>query len=239
MTRYILIVLLSVFSIVLIVSLLSSQSSGKPLEGEYQVTKELAYDNYSPTAILDSEGYYDLAWASKTSSGSSVIKFSRSIDNSNWEETVLVTDNSYSNYYPQMAEGGGNLYLAFSMKISDHWDIYFTSSDDWGETWSSPTKVYGQSGYGETSFGIAANGNTVWIIFAQDNRRYSIKSTDGGSSWGNRVQICDFNSEKGSNVIINKNGDLIVPITRESDGLLYIYIDQAMETLGVSLVQHH
>ena len=204
---------------------LATPGEALPLMNEYQVTQNEDNSSYDAHPIEDSQGYIDIVWTSNSDGGKQKIWFSRSADNLNWSEPVLVTDNSYKSYIPALAEGkDGTLHLGFTMSKMDSngWDVYYCNSTDLGQTWSTPSKVLGGSN-GEAVYGLVAQDQDLWILYGSSSKRYVVRSTDEGKTWSSPVRVTSSNAVTKSSLMLNDDGELLVALTKESDQELYIY----------------
>lgn len=116
-----------------------------------------------------------------------------------WTNTPIqaASNDTTSNAFPVVANGGGNhLYAVWLNETGNASVIGFSSSTDWGNTWSAPTTVV-SSGTSVYPW-VAANGTTVAVSLyntptasatpdaAPPNAQWfssAIKSADGGSTW--------------------------------------------------------
>jgi hypothetical protein len=114
-------------------------------------------------------------------------------DGASWGTPVEL--NPSSNGEPQIVATGTNVYIAAD-------GIYFDGSSNSGSTWGAPLNIYNQSSVSPACspfcFGrepwVAANGNTVYIVWESSNpmqttgsssdyRDYGRISSDGGKTW--------------------------------------------------------
>jgi len=228
----VMVLLLFIFSgLVLVLTDLSVQ--GEVLQNVEQVTSGSTVNSYDPHVIEDSQGQLAMAYKQTTSSDSTGdIWFVRTTDGDTWGTPVQVTTSAKKDTNPVLTEGdAGEFYIAFSSNRDDQgqgqsWDVYFTKSTDYGQTWSTPSYVAGNYPHGEGPGGIVVDGNTVWITYGQNNggvhSQKLAKSTNGGSTWSTST----IHGGKIMNVasIYQASDDyLIVPLALTSDEKVRFY----------------
>ena len=89
------------------------------------------------------------------------------------------------------------LWLGHQFPMSNYYNIFYTHSSDFGNTWSSPNYVLPYPGMEDLRFFAAAHdgGTIVNIIFAESmtshhpGRFYSIRGTRFGLTWGSPVEL--------------------------------------------------
>lgn len=128
------------------------------------------------------------------------INFAHSSNSgTSWTNTPIqgATSDTTNSAFPVVANGGGNhLYAVWLNETGNASQIAFSSSSDWGSTWSPPTTIV-SSGTSVYPW-VAANGSTVAVSLyntpaaaptpdtAPANAQWfasALKSTDGGSTW--------------------------------------------------------
>lgn len=116
--------------------------------------------------------------------------------------------------------------------------IFFASSSDHGQTFSTPKAISGNVLYGQGSRPIVGYDGTIYVVWDGSTRlasldsTYVVKSTDGGATWSKPIaiaQLVDIIPLKNTGFRVNSypagdiapNGDLYVAWTsqtRDSDG---------------------
>jgi hypothetical protein len=128
------------------------------------------------------------------------INFAHSSDGgTSWTNSSIqaASNNTTNSAFPVVANGGGNrLYAAWLNETGSTSVIAFSSSSDWGSTWSAPVTIV-SSGTSVYPW-VAASGSTVAVSLyntpsvsstpdgAPSNAQWfasALKSTDSGSTW--------------------------------------------------------
>jgi hypothetical protein len=128
------------------------------------------------------------------------INFAHSSDGgTSWTNSSIqaASNNTTNSAFPVVANGGGNrLYAAWLNETGSTSVIAFSTSSDWGSTWSAPTNIV-SSGTSVYPW-VAATGSTVAVSLyntptvsatpdgAPSNAQWfasALKSTDSGSTW--------------------------------------------------------
>ena len=189
-----------------------------------------------------------VVWSETNSeSGSSTdqdIVYSESTnDGTSWSDYDDISEHYYEadSGTPSMATSGDYLYLVYldngdldqennpngNDAAGRDGDVFFTRSDDEGETWESPTVISSFAADGSTDLDytsstlqyrsdVSASGTNVhvsWSDYDGYEGTYSVyysKSTDRGITWSSPVQIDDGSSGSRYGVTISSNGDDVV-----------------------------
>ena len=212
------VLLLFIFSsLVLVLTDLSVQA--EVLQNVEQVTD--AEDEYSsdPHVIEDSQGQLAMAYRQTTSSDDTGdIWFVRTTDGESWGTPVQVTTSIKKDYGPSLAEGGnGKFYISFTTNRDGSWDVYFTKSTDYGQTWSTPTKLFGNYPDGDNAGGIAADGDNIWAIIREGGNPKMMISDDDGATWGQKNTISSSRAMHVASLLRNNDGELVTAFAHESD----------------------
>ena len=207
-------------------------AEGSLLKDVHQFQNEAHAQNRDPFIIEDSQGQLCMVFQTQNGSlGGEDIYFVRTIDGTNWGEPVLVEDYDWKDGYAELAEGDpGQLYLSYSSAKDEgsgrSWNVYFSRSEDHGETWTVPRYVAGNEWDGETPFGIAVEGSSVWIAYKVNKEVYLISSPDNGENWGPPYLLLEDTIVGKGSLMMNHEGDLILAISNQSNGDLLIFRSQ-------------
>lgn len=109
-----------------------------------------------------------------------------------WEEKLILPGSQV--HHPAFAFSGGVLHMAFSGHLQQP-NIMYSRSDDAGDTWSTPVAVSSGAGSHSQLAQIALDDHAIHVAWEDDrsdhfNVLYS-RSTDGGSTWSDDVQLND------------------------------------------------
>jgi hypothetical protein len=91
----------------------------------------------------------------------------------------------------------GVIHVVWPDEKDAHPEIYYSKSEDGGNTWTSPRKISQYPDYEYVSPKIAASGEYVVVTWIDDERQewdelYFVRSTDGGVTWSGeeRLSVC-------------------------------------------------
>lgn len=176
-----------------------------------------------------------LIWADNNSGEIFISSAERleALDSREWSQPILISSPWPITASPDIAiANDGRFYLTFAIPINEFRGIYLTTSEDDGQTWSSPSLVY--DGAAEDWLGveeprIAVNGDDhIYLMFARkllpldkDNKTlYFTKSEDLGKNWDKPVVVSDNAAEWGRVVVVN---DTINRVWLEKEGRINYY----------------
>ncbi len=148
--------------------------------------------------------------------------------------TTFSPSGSYNSYrHPSISSQGDSIYLAFEAHyvgwFGGDWDIFFASSTDNGNTWSSASAV-NNSAYDERFPWIVAGGSVIYLFFHDERANHIVlrNSTDGGSTWGTPVAVDDASSAVGiyrTVYALYQNGNVYIVWVDSRNGNNDIYFD--------------
>ena len=157
-------------------------------------------DYNSPGIAVDSAGNINIVWWGGTDPGE--ILLSRSTDGGlSWSQVVIIANTSgYLIEAAAAVDSAGNINILWTdySYSDDNYMIFFSRSTDGGLSWSQAVKIHNQGVLGPESFleypSIAidseGNINVAWEDFAEsDVSIYFSRSTDGGVSWSQAINI--------------------------------------------------
>lgn len=171
-------------------------------------------------------------------SDSPTIRMRDSDDGRNWNNDRLIVDEtgSHDTLGPCLLyDSGGMLWLTYNRTTTGETParegVFYRTSDDKGETWSSATQIT-TTGYSNAATGgpmvELANGDLIqpfWDAAGGNFDAALSRSTDGGDSWGSIVVIGDGSADsldyKEPNIIQMDNGDLLCTIRETSTDVIY------------------
>ena len=159
-----------------------------------------------PSVVIDPHGRLDVAW----SGGVNGAIYFNSVDiqtaysTSRWENTVTIPSPQEYGRSPQLVAGPENrLFLAYLVPLNENRGIYFTRSDDAGETWNDPIEIFNALDAGWEMIGnldLALTGDGVLhLIWSHDTLPGGIgtlelfysRSEDDGKTWAAPRLITD------------------------------------------------
>jgi hypothetical protein len=120
-------------------------------------------------------------------SGNNGILFRRSTDGGvNWEGVDSEFSYGTVDYPSMVADTAGNIYVAWQMWDDD--DIYLKYSTDYGEGWSTQTKLNNATGGTQEYISLGYSGNNVYALWKDGWFPHTVRfdrSTNNGQTWGN------------------------------------------------------
>ncbi|UCE37653.1 MAG: BNR-4 repeat-containing protein [Thermoplasmata archaeon] len=146
----------------------------------------------APTIAVDSTGTAYLAWYDyRNDLYNSDIYFAKSSD---WGETwtdpnILVDVGSGNQSNPSIAvDSAGTLYLAWQDDGGVDWDIYFTRSENGGESWAYPPTKISTAGGTQTDPCLKVDSSdNIYVVWEDDRNSnfdiYFAMSTNRGDDW--------------------------------------------------------
>jgi hypothetical protein len=110
------------------------------------------------------------------------------------------TLNTYSQYSPEIAVSGQNVYLVWGNNSSDGFDsIYFKNSSDGGNSWSQDQLLSREQYIPLRHPAVAASGQNVHVVWKRYFNGWDVsykKSLDGGSTWSRDYELSYTESSK-------------------------------------------
>jgi hypothetical protein len=223
--------------------LFTNDSEGLPIGGEFQVNTYLTNEQAEPSAAMDLNGNFVIAWNSDGQDGSGYGIYAKRYD-SNGNELVPPVDackggevgNEFRvNNYTTDAQGhpstamdsNGNFMITWQSYGQDGsaWGIYAQRYDNNGNLLGGEFQVntYTTSEQWWPSVAMDSNGNFViaWISDGQDGDSYGIFAQhydSSGNPLGGEFQVNIFttNNQRFPSVAMDSNGNFV--ITWVSDG---------------------
>ncbi len=125
-----------------------------------------------------------------------------------WDAPKKLTTNQGA-FRVSMAYAAGRLHVVWMDYRSNVWDTYYLRSSDRGKTWDAEKKIAASAGtFGAERPQVAARGDsvhvTIWddrgtnptckastFTFTKCPDTFHVRSTDGGSTWGNIVNVAN------------------------------------------------
>lgn len=139
--------------------------------------------------------------------------------------TEIYNTSDQSSTAPALISNNGTLYLAYTGTGTNNTQIYFTTSQNNGKTWSSPIEL--PSGMTTSSSpSLAFYNNTLYLAYVGGNNELNITySTDNGQTWSSQYTLGQY-SAAGVSLTVYQNQLLAVFVSTESNNdILYVYSD--------------
>jgi len=188
---------------------------------------------YAPVMVADGSSVYIAWWDNGNHDGSSSdydIIFRYSDDNGqSWSDFIVPADNTYSDYYPGLAVGGGRIHLTWYVYTDEsgsyRYEIHYTYSEDGGATWSSHQRINPEGDSSNAYYpSIASDGETVYLTWRDfgnydgdglnDYDAMLKRSLDNGDTW-EAAQVMSNDDQTSS------SGNLF-PAVVTGNGLTYV-----------------
>lgn len=171
-----------------------SVDGGATWESPVQISNAAGFSSGPSIAAQGSNVH--IAWDdSRLGWWNSEIFYRRSTnDGVNWStEDQLTNDTTFSNT-PSISVSGNNIHVAWEDMRDGNFEIYYKTSTDNGQTWSSDLRLTSDGGDSYHP-SVAVSGSNVHITW-QDNRDgneeiYYKVSNDGGLSWDPDIRLTD------------------------------------------------
>ena len=168
----------------------NSTDGGLTWGSDTRLTNDAAVSSTPVVAVSASDVH--AAWRDSRD-GNDEIYYKRSADGGlTWGVDTRLTNNIDNSRYPSLAVSGSSVHLVWNDIRDGNWEIYYKSSANAGNTWSSDTRLTNDNNRSEhTSLAVCgAFLNVVWM----DNRagKYAIyfkQSADGGATWNPDLQL--------------------------------------------------
>ena len=125
--------------------------------------------------------------------GNFEIYYKRSTDGGvSWSQDTRLTNDSAISWAPSMAVNGSTIHIVWEETRDGNEEIYYKRSTDAGLSWGQDTRLTNNP-LNSLYPSVAVSGSSVhvsWYDFRTGSRAIFYKrSTDGGMSWGNDVQL--------------------------------------------------
>lgn len=158
-----------------------------------------------PALAADTTQLY-LAFASKAESANARIWFARKAlaGDVGWSKPVVLLGGAYSAAYPALyCDASGRLHL-IAASDDDGPSIYYTRSEDGGQTWAPIQQVYAVTASGQhtRSAALHAHGEQLSLIvratepaffgLMTNYRLLALHSADGGETWSAPVELSSY-----------------------------------------------
>jgi hypothetical protein len=171
-----------------------SLDNGATWKSPINLSNSIGSSLYQKLAVSGSNVY--VIWQDDTF-GNNEILLRRSTDGgATWKQFVNLSNNPGHSEFSHIAVSGSNVYVVWWQTSADQKssDIFLVRSTDKGATWKP--KVNLSSNPGHSSFPeIAVSGSNVYVVWTQSNKAgnsddvFFMRSTDGGATWGSKVNI--------------------------------------------------
>lgn len=159
----------------------------------WSLQKNLTNDvgNSAMGDMVYSEPYLYLVWPEDTLNESKIY-FKRSKDGgATWSNTKRISSMPGWSHVPTIAANDKRVYVAWSYGTkanARNEDIYFITSNDAGQSWTSAKQLSNPSGdSAATDLNLLASGSNLFLLWHEYspgyNQDYFVRSSDGGESW--------------------------------------------------------
>jgi hypothetical protein len=167
-----------------------------------------------------------ILWLDSTS-GSSEFFFRVSNDNGNTFSILdSLSDNGINGVDPRISSEGNNVYIVWRVPASGGFDVFFTVSNDNGNTFSDPVNL---SNSASTNFPqISSEGNNVYVVWTESQipsfnlEIFFTVSNDNGNTFSDPVNLSE-----------NSGSSFVPQISSERD---HVYVVWQDDTLGTEKV---
>ncbi|MBI4479361.1 MAG: exo-alpha-sialidase [Acidobacteria bacterium] len=208
---------------------------------------------FDPSATVDSQGRYFVAYGVSDSSGPNGIVVVSSADGGlTWKKTNPVVLNlsggQFEDKYWITADTNSSssfkdrLYIAWDRNKGNNQILMVSYSGNQGQSWSAPKKINdGTSSLERVIYAfpaVAPNGNVhvLWHDYAR-RQIFIDKSTDGGGTWGTDVAVASTNIGFGVDIGCN-GGRSMTPAPQmaiDASGNIYVVFAKDDAAAGLNL----
>jgi predicted secreted protein with PEFG-CTERM motif len=178
----------------------SMSSDGGNTFGIPTEINEQGKDSAFPQIAVSGTHVYAV-WLERTQGGITNVIFCKSDDSgSSFSKPNVITHHSGNSGLPQISVDANNVYLLWEDNSLGNFDVFFTKSNDMGNTFGSLTNISndtGESGTPRMNV-VGQNVNIVWMDNTAGN--YDIlfsKSVDGGSTFSKPVNLSKNKEDSG------------------------------------------
>ncbi|MGI0073726.1 MAG: sialidase family protein [Nitrosotalea sp.] len=185
---------------------------------------EQGKDSAFPQIAVSGAHVYTV-WLERTQGNTTNVIFCKSDDNGNsFSRPNAITHHSGNSGLPQISADTNGVYLLWEDDSLGNFDVFFTKSNDTGNTFRTLTNVSndtGESGTPRMDI-VGQNINIVWMDNTAGN--YDIlfsKSTDGGSTFGKPVNISKNTEDSGYPELTVSGNNVYVTWTNAMGGQNY------------------
>jgi hypothetical protein len=163
-----------------------------------------ARDSLEPAIAASGNNVY-VVWRDEFQPTDFVIEifYKRSMDEgTNFGDTVNISNNGGSSAFPDVAASGNNVYVMWSDSSFGNDEILYRRSTDGGMTFGPIDNLSNNAGFSNFP-AIAALENNVYVVWQDqdsisgDNEILFRKSTDGGSNFGDTVNLSNKQGNQG------------------------------------------
>ncbi len=189
---------------------------------------------FEPEIAVSEDDAINVTWEDNDS-GNYAIMYARSSDSgATFSTPAQVSRGSGNAREAHIASAGERVYIAWVEEIEDSVQAMIARSTDGGKTFSSPLNLTNNEGADIHKTVVVAQGNTVYVAYNNDESRsrqaYVIKSTNGGETFGDAVQLSNANRNRGRahsvSMALDSAGTLHTvwidtSIVGDDEGLLY------------------
>ena len=155
-------------------------------------------------AWTENDFFYCVAQHNNEKTGHAEIVFKKDIpvqeaDIEFVADQYYLATGDYDAAHPDVDASGSNVVVVYMSNENGNWDVICAYSHDNAATWNFST-VAG-SPDDEMYPAVYVSGNTVYVVYAKNGNLYLVKSTDGGATWEEPLQI----NEQDGTVVMQEN----------------------------------
>jgi hypothetical protein len=205
---------------------ITSDDKGETWSSAVQFTFQLGHHIWGD-CFVDSTGRI---WVMYANGNPTYYQYSDD-NGTSWSEPDVFTTNTAKNHFPQIAEDDqGTIWVVFqSERISGGWDVYYTTTEDGGETWFPDARL--TTDLQSYAPGIVQDSSGVMHIFWANQYVdiHSINSSDYGFTWTDEVIIGNFVYSSGPRGIQSTDGLVKLACSAgETSGSYDIYFSETI-----------
>lgn len=167
-------------------------------------------------AISDNHVYS--TWLEKSDNNSTNVVFTQSDDQGrSFSTPQYITQNAGNSGIPKILANGKQVLLAWEDNSKGNFEIFLSTSEDFGKSFNAPVDVSASDGQSGTPQ-IAVSKNDIYLVW-MDNAlgNYNIffaKSVDNGKSFSKYVNVSNFHTDSGYPQFAVSENDIYVTWTQ-------------------------
>lgn len=197
-----------------------------------RITSLSSNDEDSWIMHADNGNYYVAYFSDST--GTPNIWMTRSTNGGiTWDSTWVIIQTTDSSFYPCIAQSAnGTFHMAWFRISGASVDTWYSKSSD-AITWSAPIKLTNTASVDWLPNLVIDYNDSLWVTFASDRTGnmdlFSIKSSDGGLTWSNPVQLTTNAFQDNLPILFQRADSSFVLTWQRYNGSPYNYLSNTNE----------
>ena len=178
---------------------MKSSDGGTSFEKPIRISDPLKNSAFPQISVSENHVYF--TWLEKSESGSTNVIVDKTDDQGNlFTAPMAITNNAGNAGLPKIFSEDNGVYLTWEDNSTKNYDIFLAKSTDYGNTFDSPVDISSNTGQSGTPQIVVSKNNVYAVWMDNTSGNYDIifaKSTDGGKSFGNPVNVSQTGLDSG------------------------------------------